>query len=213
MFKNKWSAKKIMVYVVCFVFLFLLSARVSAIVSASADEANLKPIAQTTKNGLTVSINKITATTAKTDLVSCFDYPSNADWLPHVALYDGANRIAVEEMSLINAKAPATSASNHRCYHLIFPKGLSGKTAKLVVEKLQTTIPESLTQAMCTRAQNKMTQSYPGFSFSCNIGDHGIGFSINKMPKGMNEAQAHDLINNALTNTATGPWELTVAVP
>lgn len=77
-----------------------------------------------------------------------------------------------------------------------------------MIQKLQTPIPESLTQGDCDRALEKIKMSYADFSFSCNLGDHGIGFNYQKLPANMTSDQAGTLISDALTETVTGPWEL-----
>jgi len=207
--------QKITSYSLYFIILLLILLVVAVRVSASSDVIKSNPIAKVEKNGVFVSINKVAATgKGKTNIVSCFDYPNNDDWLPHVTLNDGIENIPLEEGVLINPVDPATSASNHRCYNLLFSKELlRGKRAKLIVEKIQTTIPESLTQDMCLEAQKTIQIDYPDFTFSCDIGDHGIGYTITSLPSGMEENQAYGLINGALTNTITGPWELDVTIP
>jgi hypothetical protein len=139
MFENKLSMTKVVFYGLWFVTLFVLTAWFSAkayAATTSAKEASLKPITQTKQSGLTASVNKITTDKAKTDVISCIDLPSNADWLPHVVLYDDTAAVPMTELSLIDAKKPETSAASHRCYHFVFHKGLSGKSAKIVIEKV-----------------------------------------------------------------------------
>lgn len=216
MFTKNSITNKIKSYSLHLIALLLLILLVTTIkASASADATKSNSAVKVEKNGVSVSINKITTNKkGKTDIVSCFDYPDNDDWLPHVKLNDDTETISLEEGILINPVDPATSASNHRCYHLIFSKELvRGKKVKLVVDKIQTTIPESLTQDMCLDAQKKIQVDYPDFAFSCDIGDHGIGYTITSLPSEMDENQAYGLINDALTKKVDGPWELDVTIP
>lgn len=155
----------------------------------------------------------MTDNNGKTIVVACFDYPNNADWLPHGVLVNGDESIPIEGGALINPTDPATSDSNHRCYNLTFSKEIRGQRAIFVIDKVQTTIPESLTQDMCLDAEKKIQIDYPDFSFSCDIGNHGIGYIIRSLPSEMNENQAYQIINDALTDTVHGPWELEVTIP
>lgn len=205
---------KTVFYSLCFLGVFLATTNLT-IALATKDEFVSKPITGVTYNNVHATVNKVTVNKVKekTDIVSCVDLPNNSDWLPYTTITIGEETISAEQMILINYKKPETSASSHRCYHFIFPKAVTSKTVKFTINKLQTTIPESLTQEMCNDAQNKIQVTYPDFSFSCNIGDHGIGLKLNETPQGMNDAEAHFLINDALTNTVSGPWEMNVSIP
>lgn len=215
MLNKKSTTLKIAFHSLYFIILFIVASKVYILASASTDDSKLLSISKVEKNGVFVSVNKITTEKDKgeTDIVSCIDLPSNDDWLPHVILNDGTENIPLESGSVINLMDAATSASSHRCYHFIFPKYVQGKTVKLIIEKLQTTIPESLTQDMCLEAQDKIQVNHPDFVFSCNIGDHGVGYTIVNLPGKMGEIQAYGLINDALTNTVVGPWELDITIP
>lgn len=214
MLQNNRSAIKILLFALSFLAVFLTTANLTT-AFANRDEFVPKPMAQVTHNKLSASLNKISIDKAKgkTDIVSCVDLPDNSDWLPHATIDDGSEIIQAEQLILINYKKPETSASSHRCYHFIFPKAVTKKSVKFTIEKMQTTIPENLTQEMCKEAQNKIWTTYPEFSFSCNIGDHGIGYTLIELPQNMDEIQAYALVNEALTSTVLGPWEMNVSVP
>lgn len=206
-------------YAVVFLIVFFATAGITT-EQAADDEVLIaepmnKPIASVVHNDLTVSVNGISTdkTKEKTDIVSCIDLPDNSDWLPYANIYDGLEKIQAEQMILIDYKNPETAASSHRCYHFIFPKVVTGKSVKFTIEKLETTVPESLTEEMCQGAQEKISKEYPEFVFSCTLGDHSIAYDLVEKPKNMNDAEAYFLINQALTNTMNGPWEMEVEIP
>jgi len=206
---------KIASYSLWFIVLFLVASKGYTMVSAFGDETKLPAISKIEKNGVSVSVNKVTTDTnkGKTDIVSCIDLPSNADWLPYAKLKNGTEDIAFETTTVIDPIGGDASNSSYRCYHFIFPKELHNKKVKLSIEKLRISLPESLTHDMCLEAQNKIQVDYPDFMFSCNIGDHGISYTIDNLPKNMDEIQAYSLINDTLTSTLFGPWELDITVP
>ena len=214
MLNNKKLAIKTSLNVLFFLAVFLSTANLTT-AFATRDEFVAKPIAQVAHNGVSVSINGVAVdkVKGKTDIVSCVDLPDNSDWIPYSTIYDGSEVIQAEEMKLINYKKPETSASSHRCYHFIFPKDVTKKSIKFTIEKIQTTVPESLTQEMCNDAQNKILTTYSDFLFSCNIGDHGVGYSLIELPENMDESRAYTLVNEALTNTVLGPWKMDIFVP
>lgn len=218
MFKNNKTIK-ILFYAMLFLAIFFVTANITTEQAANEEitdaELTEKPIVQVTHNNLTVSVNGISVDKEKkkTDIVSCINLPDNSDWLPYAIINDGSEKVHAEQMILIDYKNPETAASSHRCYHFIFPKAVTGKSVKFTIEKLETTIPESLTEEMCKSAQAKISKEHPTFVFSCELGNHSIGFEITEKPKDMSDAEAYFLINQALTNTINGPWEMDVEIP
>lgn len=215
MFKNNKTIK-ILFYTVLFLTILFATANITTEQASNEEIADAelaeKPITQVTHNNLTVSINGISVdkTKGKTDIVSCINLPDNSDWLPYAILYDGSEKIYAEQMILIDYKNPETAESSYRCYHFIFPKAIIEKSVKFTIEKLETTIPENLTKEMCEKAQEKISKEHQTFAFSCELGDHNIGFEIAEKPKDMSDEEAYFLINQALTNTVKGPWEMDV---
>ena len=177
------------------------------VVSANSPEANLKLIDQVTNHGVTVSVNNVEFEQDKTRFVACFDLPSPGDWLPYAVLQDDSSTIVNGEYTILNWENAETFEGKHQCYqYTIF--GKASPSARFVIQKLQIPIPESLAQADCDRALATIKMSYADFSFSCNFGDHGIGFDIQNLPADMTSDQAGKLIVDALTETVDGPWEL-----
>lgn len=174
---------------------------------ASSNKDTLNPIDQVTNNGVTVNIKNVIFDQDKTEFVACFDQPNKATWLPYAVLKDGSSTIINSKYTILNWEDPKTFEGTYRCYEYTF-FGKASPSAQFVIQKLQTPIPESLTQADCDRALAKIKMSYSDFSFSCNFGDHGIGFTFQKLPTGMTSDQAGTLITDALTESVTGPWVL-----
>ena len=205
---------KITIYSLVFLAVFVSTTNITKAL-AIRNELVGKPIGQVTHNGLSVSVNQISVDKLKetTEIVACINLPDNSDWLPYATIYDGLEAIQNEQLKLVNYKDPETSESSYRCYHFIFPKAVTSKSVRFTIEKLQTTIPEIITQEMCASAQDKIRKEYPNFVYSCEIGNHGLGYKIVEIPKYMTETQASGLINDALTDTVNGPWEIDVTVP
>lgn len=173
---------------------------------ASANSENLKVIDQVTNQGVTVSISSVVFAEDQTRFVACFDLPSTAAWLPYAVLVDGSSTIVNSKYTILNWEDPKTFEGTYRCYQYTF-FGKASPAARFVIKKIQTDIPESLTQADCDRALAKIKNSRADFSFSCKFGDHGIGFNIQR-PTGMTNDEAGELITDALTETVRGPWDL-----
>jgi hypothetical protein len=172
------------------------------------------PIQFVSANGVTISLMSINVKSSRVEPTICIDLPDNGDWLPYAYLEIEKDRVPVDVVALVNAKNPDTYQSTNRCYEFGFPTGIPNGIGevKIVVEKLQTSLPEFLTEEMCVQAEKKLKVDYPDFAFSCDIGKQGIGFLISNKPKGMTDDQANQLIVGALTNTVEGPWEITYSV-
>jgi hypothetical protein len=179
-------------------------------VNASPDSTKQNAIQSVSLNDVTVSLMSVEASDSQVKSQACIELPDNQDWLPYAYLEVKGEQIPVEEVALMNAKNSETYESSYRCYDFSFPTTISGDSTKVkfVVEKLQTTLPEFLTEGMCIEAEKEIQITYPDFSFSCDIGKQGIGFSISSKPENMNDDEAYSLIFEALTDKVEGPWEL-----
>lgn len=176
------------------------------IASASNEGANSKVIDQVTMQGVTVSISNVVFEEDQTKFLACFDLPSTAAWLPHAVLVDGSSTIINSKYTILNWEDPKTFEGTYRCYQYTF-FGKASPDARFVISKIRTDIPESLTQADCNQALEKIKKRRADFSFSCKFGDHGIGFDVRK-PAGMTTNEAGELITDAITESVTGPWDL-----
>lgn len=144
----------------------------------------------------------------------CIDLPDNGDWLPYAYIEIEKDRVPVDVVALVNAKNLDTYQNSHRCYEFGFPTDVPSGVGevKIVIEKLETSLPEFLTEEMCMQAEKELQVNYPDFAFSCDIGKQGVGFLISNKPKDMTDDQASQLIVGALTDTVEGPWEITYSV-
>lgn len=145
-----------------------------------------------------------------TNVTACLDLPSAEDWFPEGALVDGNKTKQAQKVELVDWRNPQTLAEKRRCFQFTFAAE-SSPTAKLRIMNLKTSLPETLTQADCDRALSKIKLHAADFSFSCIIGNHGIAFDLLNLPEGMTDVQARMLIEDALTNTIDGPWELPIS--
>ncbi len=176
-------------------------------VSASNNGPTSEVIDQVTNQGMTVSISNVVFDQDQTEFVACFDLPSKANWLPYATLVDGSTTIINSKYTIINPDDPKTFEGTYRCYQYTF-YGKVSPSALFVISKIQTDIPESLTQADCDRGLEKIKMSHADFSFSCEFGAHGIAFNVVQKPTKMTQDEVGELIAEALTETVKGPWEL-----
>jgi hypothetical protein len=204
--KNRWSIKTITFWSGAIMLGLCILASCS-VAPANGNKANPTSIQQAAKNGMTISVNQVTTSQDKTDITACMDVPSKADWMPEAVLQDSVSTVSLQGFSLINAKDPATTAGNHRCYHFVFSAGINPST-RFVIQNIHTSIPESLTQDDCAQALVKIRKKYPDFSFTCTIGGHGIAFNLQKLPDGISNDQGTKIIKDTLIENVQGPWEL-----
>lgn len=190
--------------------LVILSFLTFWFVNTNPDSTKQNAIQSVSFNDVTVSLVSVAASDSRIESEVCIELPDNGDWLPYAYLEVEGKQTPVETVALMNAKNADTYKSTYRCYELDFPVGASDDVTevKVVVEKLQINLPEFLTQEMCAEAEKEIHNTYSDFSFSCEIGKQGIGFTILGKPQDMTEDQANQLIFEALTETVEGPWEL-----
>lgn len=179
-------------------------------VNASPDATKQNAVQSVSSNNVTVSLMSVDVSDSRVESEVCIELPDNGDWLPYAYLEVEGKQTPVETVVLMNAKNADTYKSSYRCYQFEFPASVSDDVAevKVVVEKLQINLPEFLTEEMCAEAEKEIQNTYSDFSFSCEIGKQGIGFTILDKPQDMTEDQANQLIIEALTETVEGPWEL-----
>ncbi len=182
--------------------------------NAGADPAQQLPIQSVSANGVIVSLVSVKVESSRVEPTICIDLPDNGDWLPYAYVEIEKDRVSADVVALANAKNPETYESSRRCYEFGFPADVPGgvEEVKIVVEKLETSLPEFLTEEMCSQAEKELQVDYPDFAFTCDIGKQGIGFLVSSNPKDMTDDQASQLIVGALTDTVEGPWEIIYSV-
>lgn len=181
-----------------------------SILHASSPGTVSDSLSQITVNGVTASINEINSTETGTELTFCLDLPSNADWFPFAVLQDQSQIIQPSKITLLNIKNPETFEGTYRCFLATYRSGIK-PTTKLVIQNIQTSMSENLTSNDCDMALKKIQLDHPDFSFTCNIGDHGIRFDYGNLPIGMTDQEAYGLVRAALTESVLGPWTFSLA--
>lgn len=205
----RFQAKSILILCVC-IAIGLGISLISTRAYANANEAQSNnDVNQVNRAGVTMSIDSSSFGQDSTDVIVCFDLPSTGDWFPDGVLLDGATTIQPLKIVLVNWRDPQTLEGEHRCFQFTFASKIN-PTARIKVNEIKTSIPETLTQADCDRALSKIKQQTPDFTFSCTIDKHGVAFNFSELPQGMTDAQVGNLIEDALTSTVEGPWELPV---
>jgi hypothetical protein len=202
--KNKFSIKKLLLILSGAGLIISLIAIGLSKVTATQDEAGQPVIGKTEKNGVLVSLLEVSVERDLTDITACIDFPDNGDWLPNAVLEKEDTQIPLYQLALINAEQIETFESNHRCYHFLFPIA-ADESSKFIITEIQTTLPESLTDQDCRKAQETIQKEYPALEFKCET-SQGIRFDIIHQPENMKGENINRLIYEALTKKVEGPW-------
>ncbi|MCC6259941.1 MAG: hypothetical protein IT311_03670 [Anaerolineales bacterium] len=183
-------------------------------VNANSDPTKQDAVQSVSANNITASLISVEASATQVKSEICIDLPNNGDWLPYASIEIKGESFPADGVTLQNAKDPNTYKNSYRCYEFSFSVSVPSDTTelKINIEKLQINLSESLTTEMCAEAERKIQATYSDFSFSCEFGNHGIGFNILEKPQEMTEDQANQLIFEALTERIEGPWEFTYAL-
>ncbi len=207
----KASPRTVLMVLTAFLIIALLPIMLAR---AGVDPTRQSPIQSVSANEVTVSLMSVNVESSRVEPTICIDLPDNGDWLPYAYVEIEKERIPADVVTLANAKNPETYQNSYRCYEFGFPAEVPGgiEEVKIVVEKLETSLPEFLTEEMCIQAEKELQVNHPDFAFTCDIGKQGVGFSITGKPKDMTDDEASQLIVGALTDTVEGPWEITYSV-
>jgi hypothetical protein len=205
--KNKIGYKTVIVLAGAMALLALSVLRSQAAVR----QENLKPLQQTFQNGVTMSLIGVDVGSPNPEAEICIDLPTNQDWLPYASLETAAGKIPAEGVALLSAKDPNTYAGTFRCYRFTFPpqEQAAGGNVKIIVEKIQTTIPEFISDELCNNAREKARAASPNLDFTCVMGSHGGGIQITDKPADWSDEQALGLAYASLVDLVEGPWEFT----
>lgn len=179
---------------------------------AATQTKNLNSIQESALNGVTISLKKLDFQSAKPVAEICVDLPTTEDWLPYLSLQTNAGVMQAEEVALQGAKDPATYSSTSRCYRVTFngvSKDIRGDVT-IIVTKIQTTLPEVISDEFCNAGRAKLHVANPAVDFSCTMSSNGGGVQIINKPANMTGQQAVDLVFGSLVNTVEGPWAFTV---
>jgi hypothetical protein len=172
------------------------------------------PVQQTVEsNGVKMRLEKLVVNRSHTELAMCFDMPSKQDW----QLWKTTIRIGEsEEYSYASASNAITGNikgnydlnAPERCMELGFDAPYDGKTnvIKVTVPYLITSVPEVVTAERIQEANKKLEAEGITFEYV------GRDVKLLKMPSGMQEWEAYQLIWDALADRYDGPWTFTVPV-
>ncbi|GEM_PF-6329765 len=152
---------------------------------AAIPTVNRKSIQESTRNGVTISLKNLDLGLEKPVAEICIDLPTTEDWLPYPSLQTRAGEMAVEEVALQGAKDPATYSSMSRCYRVIFngrSKDINGEVT-VVVTKIQTTLPEVVSEDLCASGRARLSVTSPNVDFSCTTSSNGGTSKLSASPQ------------------------------
>jgi hypothetical protein len=175
--------------------------------------ANLFPNQVVEQNNVSARLTSLEVNKTEIAATICFDLPDTSDWWAYPRLE--GQFVESSEGGLTNDDE-STIQSTHRCYLYKFynSKGFniaSGQELAIVIDALQTSLPEVITPEMVERANQRLASK--GIRFAVEAQDHAIGFKILAKPENMSEETAYQLIQNALSEYFPGPWRFSVILP
>ncbi len=179
---------------------------------AALPTKNRESIQESTRNGVTVSLKNFDLELAKPVAEICIDLPTTEDWLPYPSLQTSIGEMIVEEVALQGAKDSATYSSTLRCCRITFngaSKDIKGDVT-IIVTKLQTTLPEIVSDELCNAGRTKLQVANSDVDFSCAMSSNGGSIQIVGKPANMTDQEAFGLVYNSLVTTVEGPWAFTV---
>lgn len=145
----------------------------------------------------------------------CIVLPSLEQWGPYATLSIDGKVTPNSEVALINAKSPAVSKSQTRCYQFTFPVTVTesmSKTAILKLEKLSVDYQGGLlteTGLAATRKRLQETQPQIDFNVIIEKGEGGGGayIQILSKPDGISDDQVFQLIQQASIEEVSENWQ------
>ena len=131
-------------------------------------------------------------------------------------IYNGRQTVSTAGNTL-NTNDPATMGGAHRCYHFVFPVTQvdipDGTPVSVSISSLRyMDTNAAIIEANCAQASIDLPAQYPGLSFTCLPFSAGAYYSGLQLPASMTEAQANQLILDAIQDAVYGPWVLTAVI-
>jgi hypothetical protein len=188
-------------------------------------------------NGITMQVNRVRYTPSYTSVVLCYNKPAkvgaNSDWWPSHALTLSIGKLKSQNESgkllsdsdlggaFVKGTPPADLPviDNGRCVEIGFPIGtLAGETsqtATLIIPQLEISQPEVIPQSELDASSSKLKElgiQLQQQTFSGNGGGGG-GLVITQKPLGMSDADAMNLVFQALGYQYPGPWVFSFELP
>lgn len=147
-------------------------------------------------------------TAQSTEVRFCMQLPdSTPSWFPFdMALFYGGNRFVASGAGVVNYQP-----GSWRCFRAEFGVGTAvlGQAGELQVSIGGISIDAAANQKEnCVRAQGEVRAAHPGVEFNC--GSPGLFYSLIQKPAGMSDAEADQIIMDALERRVYGPWVLSL---
>jgi hypothetical protein len=188
-------------------------------------------------NGITMQVNRVCYTPSYTSVVLCYNKPAkvgaNSDWWPSHALTLSIGKLKTQNESgkllsdsdlggaFVKGTPPADLPviDNGRCVEIGFPIGTlaseTSQTATLIIPQLEISQPEVIPQSELDASSSKLKElgiQLQQQTFSGNGGGGG-GLVITQKPLGMSDADAMNLVFQALGYQYPGPWVFSFELP
>lgn len=192
----------------------------------------LDPNVTQSKNGMTVTLNRLAINPTVTDVYLCISYDNHKGWYPDITLdWEGktykADETASARMDVYHKTFPTymSQFTTERCYRYSFflpyqenPSESSPRQMVVSLNKMIINAMDALSQEDCTASLQEVQRIYPGLDFSCDIDNSdpqtfSVGININKTPPGMDLSTAYQIAGESLKNIVEGPFTFTVSVP
>lgn len=189
----------ILVAILLLGILFFLDNNQSAEAKDNSKNLNVKTFSPN------LVVKNVTQNSKGTAITSCMDIPSSEDWIPEGIIKIGDKVVKPIELSVLDVENKEVFYGTHRCYEFIFSENID-LSGEFIVLKLSTTMPDFISQEECDRVMAAISESDSGLETTCKIGDHGVSFIIDVLPKGLTEIDVSTKIRGAFTKTVEGPW-------
>lgn len=193
----------------------------------------LDPNMTQSKNGMTVTLNRLAITPTVTDAYLCISYENHKGWHPDITLtwedkVYKADEIDSARMDVYH-KTFTTYMSQftaERCYRYSFfvpydqekPGAPSQRQMVVTLNKLVINAMDALSQEDCAASLQQVQRIYPELDFSCNINNSdpqglAAGININKTPSGMDLSTAYQIAEESFKSVVEGPFTFALNVP
>lgn len=164
-----------------------------------------------TNKGLTVELREIDLNPDAPTVTVCTDVPTPDDWLPEFsAFYDGSE-IGISGWRWIG---PGESAyqTKYRCYQVYLtpssaPKEFSGQFV-FSLDYFRTIPPEQIPDILIVQAKERLKNK--GIDFEVENIPHGWNITIINKPDAYSQAEAEQMVREAMTEKFEGPWTFVI---
>lgn len=166
-----------------------------------------------TANGIDMTLQAVSITPALARLTLCFDLPPGSyDWSPVAALSIDGVPGQISGWGDLAGK-DFTGTETERCLRMDYalPGVTDPRRLTFAVERLQTGVPEAMSDAQLARAQERLAAQ--GIEVEFVYVDHGSQHRVISKPANLTDEQVWQAIYDAQTDQHTGPWVFVVDLP